>query len=174
MPRSRPTGIWNANNRAAGNGRRARSTFPLCGNGLCKPPDSGFRRAATGLLPSRHIQDCLSINDGEVDSGLCWNDGGVPTASSSFQRKLACMDAGGRAASGTGGRGIQEGSAGVVNEPRPAPDWHDAFIVIPAQAGMYCIHHWIPAFAGMTRGILVLAGRLRASCPLAAYRTSCP
>ena len=27
----------------------------------------------------------------------------------SFERKLACMDAGGRAASGTGGRGIQEG-----------------------------------------------------------------
>ena len=21
---------------------------------------------------------------------------------------------------------------------------------IPAQAGMYCINHWIPAFAGMT------------------------
>ena len=33
---------------------------------------------------------------------------------SSFQRKLACMDAGGRAASGTSRRGIQEGEAAVV------------------------------------------------------------
>ena len=52
--------------------------------------DSGPRRAATGLLgglfptplyrlrpvgvPSRRIQDFLSINDGEVDSGLRWNE----------------------------------------------------------------------------------------------------
>ena len=34
------------------------------GNGLFKPLDSGLRRAATGLLPSRRIQDFLSINDG--------------------------------------------------------------------------------------------------------------
>ena len=25
-------------------------------------------------------------------------------------------------------------------------------MVIPAYAGMYCINHWIPAFAGMTMG----------------------
>ena len=34
------------------------------GNVLYKPLDSGFRRAATGILPSRRIQDILSINDG--------------------------------------------------------------------------------------------------------------
>ena len=39
-------------------------SFPLCGNGLCKSLDSGLRRAATGLLPSRRIPDFLSINDG--------------------------------------------------------------------------------------------------------------
>ena len=55
-------------------------SFPLRGNGLCKPLDSGLRRAATGILgglfptplyrlrpvgvPSRRIQDFLSINDG--------------------------------------------------------------------------------------------------------------
>ena len=32
--------------------------------------DSGFRRAATGLLPSRRIQDFLSINDDGGDYGL--------------------------------------------------------------------------------------------------------
>ena len=53
----------------------------LRGNGLSKPLDSGLRRAATGILgglfqtplyrlrpvgvPSRRIQDFLSINDGE-------------------------------------------------------------------------------------------------------------
>ena len=31
---------------------------------LYKPLDSGLRRAATGILPSRRIQDILSINDG--------------------------------------------------------------------------------------------------------------
>ena len=51
-------------------GRRIRWTclwlsFPLCGNGLSQPLDSGLRRAATGILPSRRIQDFLSINDGE-------------------------------------------------------------------------------------------------------------
>ena len=40
----------------------------------------------------------------------------------------------------------------MVNEPRRRPDWHDAFIVMPTQAGMYCMNHWIPVFAGMTRG----------------------
>ena len=55
-------------------------SFPLCGNGLSKPLDSGLRRAAPGILgglfptplyrlrpvgvPSRRIQDFLSINDG--------------------------------------------------------------------------------------------------------------
>ena len=31
--------------------------------------DSSLRRAATGLLPSRRIQDFLSINDGEEKTG---------------------------------------------------------------------------------------------------------
>ena len=39
-------------------------SFPLCGNDLFQPLDSGLRRAATGLLPSRRIPDFLSINDG--------------------------------------------------------------------------------------------------------------
>ena len=38
-------------------------SFPLGGNVCDKPLDSGLRRAATGLLPSRRIQDFLSIND---------------------------------------------------------------------------------------------------------------
>ena len=44
-------------------------SFPLCGNGLLKPLDSGLRRAATGVLPSRRIQDFLPIND---DGGLIY------------------------------------------------------------------------------------------------------
>ena len=44
-------------------------SFPLVclwqasGNVLHKSLDSGFRRTATGILPSRRIQDILSIND---------------------------------------------------------------------------------------------------------------
>ena len=34
-------------------------SFPTSGNGLSKPLDSGLRRAATGLPPSRRIQDFL-------------------------------------------------------------------------------------------------------------------
>ena len=45
-------------------------SFPLCGNGLCKPLDSGLRRAATGFLPSRRIPDFLSVNDGKGDWGV--------------------------------------------------------------------------------------------------------
>ena len=61
-------------------------SFPRYRNGLLKPLDSGLRRAATGILggsfptplyrlrpvgvPSRRIQDFLSINDGRVDAGL--------------------------------------------------------------------------------------------------------
>ena len=33
---------------------------------LIKPLDSGFRRAAPGIVPSRRIQDFLPINDGEA------------------------------------------------------------------------------------------------------------
>ena len=40
-------------------------SFPPSGNVSNKPLDSGLRRAATGILPSRRIQDFLSINDGE-------------------------------------------------------------------------------------------------------------
>ena len=37
--------------------------------------------------------------------------------------------------------------------PVPGPaDWAGfALTGIPAEAGMYCINHWIPAFAGMTK-----------------------
>ena len=41
-------------------------SFPLRGHGLSKPLDSSLRRAAPGFLPSRRIQDFLSINDGEA------------------------------------------------------------------------------------------------------------
>ena len=41
-------------------------SFPPGGNVFYKPLDSGFRRAATGILPSRRIPDFLSINDGKV------------------------------------------------------------------------------------------------------------
>ena len=40
-------------------------SFPPGGNVSNKPLDSGLRRAATGILPSRRIQDFLSINDGK-------------------------------------------------------------------------------------------------------------
>ena len=40
------------------------------GHGLNKPLDSGLRRAAMGILPSRRIQDFLSINDGGLKSGI--------------------------------------------------------------------------------------------------------
>ena len=36
---------------------------------LAERLDSGLCRAATGLLPSRRIQDFLSINDGEERTG---------------------------------------------------------------------------------------------------------
>ena len=39
-------------------------SFPPSGNVCNKPLDSGLRRAATGILPSRRIPDFLSINDG--------------------------------------------------------------------------------------------------------------
>ena len=39
--------------------------------------------------------------------------------------------------------GIQEGEAGMVNRPQPQKS-------IPADAGMDCLNHWIPACAGMT------------------------
>ena len=35
--------------------------------------------------------------------------------------------------------------------------WYErrfCLIVIPAKAGMYDINHWIPAFAGMTVGVI--------------------
>ena len=32
-------------------------------------------------------------------------------------------------------------------------------LVIPASAGMYCINHWIPAFAGMTVGVIGIFGQ---------------
>ena len=35
-----------------------------------QPLDSGLRRAAMGILPSRRIQDFLSINDGEEEKSL--------------------------------------------------------------------------------------------------------
>ncbi len=42
----------------------------LCGNVLYQPLDSSFRWAATGILPSRRIQDILSINDEGVSFRL--------------------------------------------------------------------------------------------------------
>ena len=43
-------------------------SFPLRRNGLDKPLDSGLCRAAPGVLPSRRIQDFLSINDGGAEA----------------------------------------------------------------------------------------------------------
>ena len=80
------------------------------GNGLNTPLDSGLRRndgrvdsglrqAATGLLPSRRIQDFLSINDG-VDSGLfpvirCQvvQDGGILSMTGRWNNALAVIPA---------------------------------------------------------------------------------
>ena len=69
----------------------------------------------------------------------------------SFQRRLACMDAGGRAASGTGRRGIQEGRpggermAGFVR-------WRVrlSFVLSFPLCGNELLNHWILACAGMT------------------------
>ena len=92
-------------------------SFPLRGNVIVRL-DSGLRRAASGVLPSRCIQDFLSINDGSV--GILPKFGSVPfsefaslsmlslhhATTPSFRATSviyghACMDAGGRAASGT-------------------------------------------------------------------------
>ena len=111
-------------------------SFPLCGNGLCNPLDSGLRRAATGVLgglfptplyrlrpvgvPSRRIQDFLSINDERGwGSGTrqAWQrgcrdgDNPIPTpvvipAKAGIH---AYRDVSGRAASGTGRRGREAG-----------------------------------------------------------------
>ena len=40
-------------------------SFPPSGNVSNKSLDSGLRRVATGILPSRRIQDFLPINDGK-------------------------------------------------------------------------------------------------------------
>ena len=34
------------------------------------------------------------------------------------------------------------------------PDCMACLVVIPAYAEMACLNHWIPAFAGMTRGVV--------------------
>ena len=78
--------------------------------------DSGFH----GFAPGRddtlgcHSRLCGHVLYKPLDSGLRRNDGEAEVKNPSFQRKLACMDAGGRAASGTSGRGIQGGDAGVL------------------------------------------------------------
>ena len=66
--------------------------------------------------------------------------------------------------------GIQEGDAGERGDGRFYQMAHWAVmpvIVIPAQAGMDYINHWIPAFAGMTaRGFTLSPGGYRPPRPL--------
>ena len=50
---------WQALSDGALDSHPFKLSFPLCGNGLSKPLDSGLRRAAKGVLPSRRIQDIL-------------------------------------------------------------------------------------------------------------------
>ena len=73
-------------------------SFPLCGNVLLKPLDSGLRRNDNGGCGQVFFENDKRVR--RIASHLV-------LYSSSFQRRLACMDAGGRAASGTGRRGIQ-------------------------------------------------------------------
>ena len=148
-------------------------SFPLCRNGLSQPLDSGLRRAAAGILgglfptplyhlrpvgvPSRRIPDFLSINDGGGwGQAFARHGRGVIRIATnpfqppwSFQRRLAYRDVGGRAVSGTHGRGIQEGGDAMVKEWQILPDgtlgcracFHSCY------AGMACLNHWIPACA---------------------------
>ena len=158
-------------------------SFPLCGNDLFKPLDSGLRRndvfvwilACAGQLrvssaacsrccpttsaacPRRgftaYVPVGVSINDGRtvgmainpfqppssfMDRKSCMRrEGRMPVAA---QRRLACMDAGGRAASGTSRRGIQEG--------RPGDEGMAEFIgcphpVIAPVVGIPALREWI-------------------------------
>ena len=96
-------------------------SFPLRGNVIMRL-DSGLRRAASGVLPSRCIQDFLSINDGSV--GILPKFESIPffefpllsmlslhhATTPSFRVTSviyghAYRDVGGRAASGTSRRG---------------------------------------------------------------------
>ena len=87
----------------------------------------------------------------------------------SFRRKPAYRDAGGRAASGTSRRGSSnspplegcppgrggERMAGFTGCPRPVVTYCHS-----RPAGMACINHWIPAFAGTTN-LYMLPARQR-------------
>ena len=137
----------------------------LCGNVLYQPLDSSFRWAATGILPSRRIQDILSIND----NGVLFRLPGilnVPSLRSGQCRRQVGMTT-----------SFITPSTPSFPAPRHSSEsWNPVVYVIHSrvsgndnQAGLSLISHpgptsWIPAFAG----------RLRASCPHAAYRTSCP
>ena len=57
--------LTNCHSRISGNGLNTPLDSSLRWND--EGVDSGLRRAATGLLPSRRIQDFLSINDGGAE-----------------------------------------------------------------------------------------------------------
>ena len=51
--------------------------------------------------------------------------------------------------------GIQEGKAGMVKELQFLPACRNAAFTCHSRwAGMGCINHWIPAFAGMTTKVI--------------------
>ena len=103
-------------------------------------------------VPSRHMQDILSINDDEGVNNRGGSERYLATPPPSFQRKLACMDAGGRAASGTGRRGIQWFIQSIPAKRECHYGWfgtgRQGRILFRSSASP----SWIPAFAGMTSG----------------------
>ena len=118
-------------------------SFPLCGNGLSQPLDSGLRRAATGILPSRRIQNFLSINDeGGWSQVFVWNGkGAVGIAINLFhphRHSGAGRNPGRRAGGVKRWQALRDSALGcrVCSHSR--------------YAGMAFLNHWIPACAGMT------------------------
>ena len=151
-------------------------SFPRYGNGLCKPLDSGLRRAATGILGGsfqtplyrlrpvcpaccrQGIQGFLSINDGGAEvrhlSGIAKRLSGWRQTHSDLRRHSS--------EGWNPGRGcrIGDGMAGFIGCPRLVimpVYWHSCC------AGMACLNHWIPAFAGRLRASSAARSRRRST-----------
>ena len=99
-------------------------SFPLCGNGLCKPLDSGLRRNDGGGWGQEFIRNGRGV------TGMAINPFRPP---SSFQRRLESRG------------GVKEWQVLADGALGSYPfSCHSHF------AGMGYLNHWIPAFAGMT------------------------
>ena len=106
-------------------------SFPRCGNGLCKPLDSGLRRN----------DGVAADNDGE--GGCCWAQGCRDSDKPISTPIVIPAQA-----------GIQETGARLLNGWPILADGALGGSCLSGHshvAGMYGFNHWIPACAGMTQ-----------------------